>query len=112
MCCDPHSGASAVMLARAPSLRQISPGRCFGVGAMTAATAAVVAATAVAQGCSRSPCHAACAAGEVILGDLFRSGFTITDVADEADAIVVNTCGFVEDAKAESLDVGAFCLSL
>ncbi|GAB4822474.1 hypothetical protein N2152v2_009520 [Parachlorella kessleri] len=42
--------------------------------------------------------------GEVILGDLYRSGFTITDVADEADAIVVNTCGFVEDAKAESLD--------
>ena len=26
-------------------------------------------------------------------------------MADETDAIVVNTCGFVEDAKAESLDV-------
>lgn len=54
------------------------------------------------------PLHFPCAcytAGEVILGDLYRSGFTITDVADEADAIVVNTCGFVEDAKAESLDV-------
>ena len=48
---------------------------------------------------------AVAAAGEVILGDLFRSGFEITDVNEEADAIVVNTCGFVEDAKAESLDV-------
>lgn len=43
--------------------------------------------------------------GEVLLGDLFRSGFEITDAHDEADAIVVNTCGFVEDAKDESIEV-------
>jgi len=42
--------------------------------------------------------------GEVLLGDLFRSGFEIIDAAEEADAIVINTCGFVEDAKAESID--------
>ena len=42
--------------------------------------------------------------GEVILGDLFRSGFEITDEHEEADAIVVNTCGFVEDAKSDSLE--------
>ena len=42
--------------------------------------------------------------GEVLLGDLFRSGFEIIDAAEDADAIVINTCGFVEDAKAESLD--------
>lgn len=44
-------------------------------------------------------------AGEVLLGDLYRSGFDITDAHDQADAIVINTCGFVEDAKAESLEV-------
>lgn len=42
--------------------------------------------------------------GEVLLGDLFRSGFEITDAHEDADAIVINTCGFVEDAKAESLE--------
>ncbi|KAL4443886.1 hypothetical protein ABPG75_011623 [Micractinium tetrahymenae] len=42
--------------------------------------------------------------GEVLLGDLFRSGFEITNAHEEADAIVVNTCGFVEDAKDESIE--------
>lgn len=42
--------------------------------------------------------------GEVLLGDLFRSGFEVTDAHEEADAIVVNTCAFVEDAKGESLE--------
>lgn len=42
--------------------------------------------------------------GEVLLGDLYRSGFDITDVTESADAIVINTCGFIEDAKSESLE--------
>lgn len=44
-------------------------------------------------------------AGEVLLGDLARAGFEITAEHEDADAIVVNTCAFVEDAKAESLEV-------
>ncbi len=43
--------------------------------------------------------------GEVLLGDLSRAGFEITSDHEAADAIVVNTCAFVEDAKAESLEV-------
>ncbi len=43
--------------------------------------------------------------GEVLLGDLARNGFTVTEDRLEADCIVVNTCAFVEDAKAESLEV-------
>jgi len=42
--------------------------------------------------------------GEVLLGDLFKSGFTITEDHANSDAILINTCGFVEDAKNESLD--------
>eukprot|EP00775_Hariotina_reticulata_P010662 gene10662-10821_t len=42
--------------------------------------------------------------GEVLLGDLSRAGFQITEDHEDADAIVVNTCAFVEDAKAESLE--------
>lgn len=45
------------------------------------------------------------AAGEVMLGDLSRSGFDIVDDHESADAIVVNTCSFVEEAKTESLEV-------
>ncbi len=46
-----------------------------------------------------------CDTGEVLLGDLARNGFTVTEDTLEADCIVVNTCAFVEDAKAESLEV-------
>ena len=42
--------------------------------------------------------------GEVMLGDLFANGFDIVDDHDESDAVIVNTCGFVEDAKNESVD--------
>eukprot|EP00884_Botryococcus_braunii_P010092 jgi/Botrbrau1/19084/Bobra.0077s0001.1 len=42
--------------------------------------------------------------GEVILGDLYRSGFEITENHEHADAIIVNTCGFVEEAKTESIE--------
>ncbi|GFR42266.1 hypothetical protein Agub_g3163 [Astrephomene gubernaculifera] len=42
--------------------------------------------------------------GEVLLGDLTRAGFSITEDHEEADAIIVNTCAFVEDAKSESLE--------
>ena len=50
------------------------------------------------------------APGEVMLGDLFRSGFEIVDDHEDADAIVVNTCSFVEEAKTESLEVLGSCL--
>lgn len=35
-------------------------------------------------------------AGEVLLGDLTRAGFEVTADHNAADAIVVNTCAFVE----------------
>ena len=46
--------------------------------------------------------------GEVMLGDLVRHGFNVTDDHEGADAVVINTCAFVEDAKAESLEVGTW----
>ncbi len=41
---------------------------------------------------------------EMILGDLGSSGFVVTPDADSADVIVVNTCGFVESAREESIN--------
>ena len=41
---------------------------------------------------------------EVMLGLTGQAGFTITPEAEDADVIVVNTCGFIGDAKEESID--------
>lgn len=41
---------------------------------------------------------------EVMLGHLSRSDYEPTEAADEADVLVVNTCGFIDAAKQESID--------
>jgi ribosomal protein S12 methylthiotransferase len=41
---------------------------------------------------------------EVMMGQLIEAGYEITNNADEADTVVVNTCGFIESAKAESIE--------
>lgn len=41
---------------------------------------------------------------EVMLGVLARGGYELTPRAEDADVIVVNTCGFIEPAKRESID--------
>jgi len=42
--------------------------------------------------------------GEVMLGHLARAGAVITADPTEADVVVVNTCGFIVDAKRESIE--------
>jgi len=41
---------------------------------------------------------------EVMMGQLQQSGYQVTANAAEADTIVVNTCGFIDSAKQESID--------
>src|SRR5256714_295332 len=41
---------------------------------------------------------------EVMMGELRKSGYEITTDASEADTLVVNTCGFIESAKKESVE--------
>jgi ribosomal protein S12 methylthiotransferase len=41
---------------------------------------------------------------EVMMGQLRAKGFEITPDASEAETIVVNTCGFIESAKKESIE--------
>jgi ribosomal protein S12 methylthiotransferase len=41
---------------------------------------------------------------EVMMGQLKQNGYEITANAEEADTVVVNTCGFIESAKQESID--------
>ncbi|MCM2280305.1 MAG: 30S ribosomal protein S12 methylthiotransferase RimO [Bdellovibrionaceae bacterium] len=41
--------------------------------------------------------------GEIMLGHLMRDGYVVTDDSSQADTVVVNTCGFIDDAKKESI---------
>src|SRR6516162_11355083 len=49
---------------------------------------------------------------ERMLGKLTQDGFALTPEADGADLVVVNTCGFIEPARQESLAVIREMLSL
>ncbi len=42
---------------------------------------------------------------ERMLAEIAQAGFPITDETDNADVVVVNTCGFIAPAEAESLEV-------
>lgn len=53
----------------------------------------------VSLGCSKNLTDT-----EVMLSLLAKEGYTITPEDIEADVIVVNTCGFIESAKRESID--------
>ena len=53
----------------------------------------------ISLGCARNRVDS-----EVMLGTMMGKGWKATDVADDADAIVINTCGFIASAKEESID--------
>lgn len=41
---------------------------------------------------------------EMMLGSLMNDGYQVVEDADQADTVVVNTCGFIEASKQESID--------
>lgn len=53
----------------------------------------------VSLGCPKNQVDA-----EMMLSTLAKAGFEITPVEAEADAIIINTCGFIESAKAEAIE--------
>ena len=53
----------------------------------------------ISLGCARNRVDS-----EVMLGTLMGDHWSVTDEADEADAVIVNTCGFIEPAKEESVN--------
>lgn len=42
--------------------------------------------------------------GEIMLGSLLKAGVEITNAAEDADAVIVNTCSFIDSAQEESVD--------
>lgn len=53
----------------------------------------------ISLGCNKNLCDT-----ENMIGILAERGFEITNNPEEADVCVVNTCGFIESAKQESID--------
>lgn len=50
-------------------------------------------------GCSKNQVDS-----EVMLGTLVAEGFELTADANKAEVVIINTCGFIEEAKQESID--------
>src|SRR3954470_20652154 len=53
----------------------------------------------VTLGCARNEVDS-----EELAGRLAGDGYVLVDDADDADAVLVNTCGFIESAKKDSVD--------
>ena len=53
----------------------------------------------VSLGCPKNQVDA-----EIMLNRLKEAGFEITGDAAKADAVIINTCGFIEDAKKEAIE--------
>lgn len=53
----------------------------------------------ISLGCPKNQVDA-----ELMLAKIQNAGFNIVDVAYEADVVIINTCGFIEDAKKESIE--------
>ena len=53
----------------------------------------------ISLGCSKNLCDT-----EVMLHNLHKAGFEVTFEPEEAEIVIINTCGFIESAKQESID--------
>ena len=53
----------------------------------------------ISLGCPKNQVDA-----ELMLAKLADAGYTITNTAEGADIVIVNTCGFIEDAKKEAIE--------
>ncbi len=61
----------------------------------------------IALGCNKNQVDA-----ELMLGALAKEGFEIVENAGECDVVIVNTCGFIESAKRESIENILECCQL
>jgi len=61
----------------------------------------------VSLGCSKNLVDT-----EVMMGILKSNSFSLVDNPEDADVIVVNTCGFISDAKKESIEAILQCAKL
>ena len=53
----------------------------------------------ISLGCAKNLVDA-----EIMLGSLLKDGIQVTNDAAQADALIVNTCSFIDSAQEESVD--------
>ncbi len=53
----------------------------------------------ISLGCSKNLCDT-----EVMLHNLHKAGFEVTFEVEEAEIVIINTCGFIQSAKEESIE--------
>src|SRR5467141_5407333 len=53
----------------------------------------------ISLGCAKNLVDA-----EIMLGTLLKDGVEITNDAEQADVVIVNTCSFIDSAQEESID--------
>ena len=53
----------------------------------------------ISLGCPKNQVDA-----EIMLKKLVDAGYILVQEADKADVVIVNTCGFIESAKAEAIE--------
>lgn len=53
----------------------------------------------ISLGCPKNQVDA-----ELMLDKLIKAGHEICDLSDGADAVIINTCGFIDEAKKEAID--------
>src|SRR5690554_5885561 len=53
----------------------------------------------ISLGCAKNLVDA-----EIMLGNVLAQGMQVTNEAEEADVLIVNTCAFIDSAKEESIE--------
>ena len=53
----------------------------------------------ISLGCAKNLVDA-----EIMLGSLLKDGVEITNDAEQADCVIVNTCSFIQSAREESIE--------
>jgi len=53
----------------------------------------------ISLGCSKNLVDS-----ELINGEMVSAGFIVSETAEDSDILIINTCGFIQDAKEESIE--------
>ena len=54
----------------------------------------------ISLGCAKNLVHS-----ETMMGTFHQAGYELTDNYDQAEVIIINTCGFIASAKEESINM-------
>ena len=92
-------GGASVPASRFPRLPRVKSLQLFPSVTKKNSKASPLRVGLISLGCAKNLVDA-----EIMLGSLLKSGVEITNDAAQADAVIVNTCSFIDSAQEESVD--------